>query len=692
MKKISTKIIAVVLICSIAMAIMVGSASILRSKLAIEREARKHLLAVGESYTKEFNKDLAVYESIVLSMYKTVEGTIDTTKLYEDGYLEEYSDNILSPIIQKMTKELEKSAGLYIVFDPKFTGRSEGIWAAVDDSGKVMHSIPTNLAGKSPDDPSASFYYDAIKANGPVWSDFYVNNADQNVMTYSTPLIINNTTIGVVGADIKVGKLEEQIENIKLYDTGYIFMLNKDYDYIVHPTLDRDSNFKTISDGQYNFIAEEIEEKGLGIIDTKFSGESKIMVYSKLLDGKIIILTVPKKEILKTVLNTIYIIVGIIILSVIISTTIGAFLGKKISNPLVLITDILNTTADLNLTDIEETKEITQGIKAKDEIGSIFRATGIVREEMRKIIGSIEETTNNVVVNTNNVTVATYETSQSINDVAKTVEELARASMEQAEDAETGSIKLDRLAEEIKTAIEAGEIVMENSIKAKEISEKGTKSIDSMAHKFNEASKATNIVSKDVGSLIEKTGFIGDILNTIMEISEQTNLLALNAAIEAARAGESGRGFSVVADEIRKLSEQTADATRDIENILNSIQLEVETTKGNMDISEQSIEEANKTMAESMMAFEEIFESILNSIEAIEELDGSLDRVNSNKEDTILAIQSISSVTEETAASTEELSASMEEQAATIETISSNIDSLAKIIEELNGLVNRFKI
>jgi len=213
-----------------------------------------------------------------------------------------------------------------------------------------------------------------------------------------------------------------------------------------------------------------------------------------------------------------------------------------------------------------------------------------------------------------------------------------------------------------------------------------------MVEKFDIASKSTNIVSENVNSLIGETASIGNILNTIMDISEQTNLLALNAAIEAARAGETGRGFAVVAEEIRKLSEETTDATKSIEDILSSIQFEVKTTKKNMDISEQSVEDVNKTIGQSMAAFKEIFSSIQSSIEAIEELGGSLDMVNDNKEEVILAIQSISSVTEETAASTEELSASMEEQAATVETISNNIDNLAKTIGELNELVNRFKI
>lgn len=692
MKKINTRIISTVLVCSIVMSVVVGVTSMLRSMNVIEEEAKNSLFATGKTYAKEFNEDLVVYEAIVSNMYQIVEGTIDTARLYEEGYLAEYSNNILSPIIQRMTKETRKSAGLYIVFDPKYTGRSEGIWAAVDEDGKLIHSIPTNIAGKSQDDPAASFYYDAIKAGKALWGDFYVNNADLNVMTYSMPIMINNKPIGVVGADMKVGELKKHVENIKLYDTGYAFMLNKDYDYLLHPTLDKNSNFKTINNGQYSYIADEIDSKGSGIIDTDFGGERKIMVFSKLNDDKIIILTIPQKEILKDMYNTAYIIIGVIIIAAILSIVVALVLGKRISDPIVLATDVLNTTANLDLTDIEETKEIKNIFNRKDEIGSIFKAIVILREEMRKTIRDIEKTTVNIVGNTNSLTVATHETSQSINDVAKTVEELARAAMEQAEDAETGSVKLDKLASEIKLAVENEEIVITSSMKARKISEEGSKAMNDMVEKFNITNESTNIVAESVNSLIEKSHSIGSILNTIMDISEQTNLLALNAAIEAARAGEAGRGFSVVAEEIRKLSEQTGHATRDIEDILNSIQSEVEITKENMDVSEKSIEDANQTLDQSMKAFEGILSAILTSMEAVEKLDEKLGMVNSDKEDAILAIQSISSITEETAASTEELSASMEEQAATIETISSNIDNLAETIEKLNELVSRFKI
>lgn len=692
MKKISTRIIITVLACSIAMAAVVGISSILRSVSVIKDEALNGLLATGESVSRDLDEDLVVYESIVSNMHQIIEGTIDMSRLTEEGYLNEYSSTILSPIIQKMTMVTDKSAGLYIVFDYKYSGKSEGMWAAVDESGTLIHSEPTNIAGMSKDDPNSSFYYDAIKAGKGYWSEFYVNNADLSVMSYSRPIVINNTTIGIVGADMKVGELQKYIEDITLYDTGNAFLLTKDLGFLVHPTLDINSNLETINDGQYSALVEEIGNNESGVIETNTGSETSALSFAKLSDGKTLVLSVPLNEIFKELYTTVYIIVGVIIVAALLSTMISFIFAKKISDPIIIATNILNTTANLDLTDIEESKGIKAILNRKDEIGSIYRATATLREEMRKVIRAIDETTEDIVENTNSLETATQETNKSINEVAKTVEELAHATMGQAQDTETGTVMLEKLADQIKLAVNNGDVVEKSSIHARSISEEGSKSMNEMVDKFNITNKSTNTVAKNINSLLDKSNSIGNILKTIIDISEQTNLLALNAAIEAARAGEAGRGFSVVANEIRKLAEQTGQATKNIEDILYSIQLEVKNTKENMDISEASIADANVTLSQSMKAFEEITSSVLTSIEAIEKLGKGLETVDNNKEDVIEAMQNISSITEETAASTEELSASIEEQASTIETIANNTENLAKTIEKLNELVSKFKI
>ena len=692
MKKMSTRIIITVLMCSIFMSVVVGVTSILRSMDVIEKESRANLQNTEQVYADTFNQQLAIYEKTVTDIYQIVNGTINMTELSESGYLDNYGKNILNPILTGIGNETEKTAGVFVAFDSEYTGKTEGFWMGVDENKNSISGAPTNIAGRSEDDPTAAWYYNAIKSGKGSWGDPYINDMDINVMTYSIPLVLNNQTIGVVGIDLQVEELENMINEAKVYDTGYAFLLSKDYDYLVHPSLDSASNFKTIDDGKYADYVDEIESKGSGVIDVEFSGEKRIMAYSKLYDDKILMLTVPESEIFKEMNITIYIISGVILISAILAGIFSLIMGKRISNPIVYATEIIEITSRLDLTNIEETGRLRAILNRKDEVGTMMRATGILRKEIRGVIGAIEETSEDVVRNTHGLTLATTETSQSINDVSRTIEELAEATMEQASNTETGLNKLTRLSDEIHGAVENGEIVVESSMKAQRINEEGSKSMESMVEAFNIVNDSSAILSNNIDSLMEKSQSIGNILNTIMDISTQTNLLALNAAIEAARAGEAGRGFAVVADEIRKLSEQTGNATNSIEDILNTIQLEVEGTKDNMVISSSAVKEANKSLEGSRTSFEDIYSAMSISIESIEQLQQKLQMVDNDKDEVMIAIENISSVSEESAASTEELSASMEEQAATMETISENTDNLSNRILQLNELINRFKL
>lgn len=674
------------------MAGIVGATSMYRSMKVIEHEAKENLVEKAQVYGGNIDNRLVIYESTNNSIYQLVDAIIDVNKLGEEDYLEYYIDNILDPTIRRTITEVEDCIGISVAFDHRFTGKTEGAWWKVNEKGHIERTAQSDVSRKDKDDPSAKWYYDAQKAKGGTWSDPYINDAGLNVITYSTPLLINSISIGVVGIDLNVEGIKRDVENVKLYDTGYAFLLSKDFDYLIHPTLDSSSNFKTINDGKYNEIAEKIQKEHSGIIETDFGGEKKLMAFEKLMDGKILILTVPKPEILKNMYNTIYIILLVMAIAAIISIFASLTAGRRISKPISMVTDILNTTAKLDLRDIEETGEIKHILNREDEIGSILRATAMVREELRLMIKTIEEATLNVVENTNHLNQATTETSQSINDVARTVEELAQATMGQAEDAENGATKLIKLAKEIANAVANGEIATDNSMEAGRMTREGSKALNNMAERISITDKSTAIVSENINSLLDKSKSIGNILNSIKDISEQTNLLALNAAIEAARAGEAGSGFAVVAEEIRKLSEQTGHATENIEDILKSIQHEIEITKENMDVSEDAMKDVNNSLQSSNKAFEDIYSTTMKAIKAIKELSEGLEQIDEDKEGVIMSIESISSVTEETAASTEELSASMEEQAATMETISNNTDNLVKTINNLNELIDRFKI
>jgi len=195
-----------------------------------------------------------------------------------------------------------------------------------------------------------------------------------------------------------------------------------------------------------------------------------------------------------------------------------------------------------------------------------------------------------------------------------------------------------------------------------------------------------------ITSLHERSKEVRSILDVITGISEQTNLLALNAAIEAARAGEHGKGFAVVADEVRKLAEQSAQSANTITSLISGIQNE---TQDIVQLIEQ-----NLSSVQTQMGFIESVGQSLNHIvtntretEAMSQnMKDILTNVLQNSQEVLSSIEEISSIIEESAASSEEVAAAAQEQSATVEEITSSSNNLAEMADALNKEVSKFRL
>jgi len=216
--------------------------------------------------------------------------------------------------------------------------------------------------------------------------------------------------------------------------------------------------------------------------------------------------------------------------------------------------------------------------------------------------------------------------------------------------------------------------------------------IELLSSKIQDTALAQSKATKNVDNLAEKSISIGEISSTISEIATQTNLLSLNASIEAARAGEYGKGFSVVASEIKKLSEQTANSTGSIIEIIQEIQKEIGLTKSNMDIVEKSTIEYIDNMNETKNVFLDINNKVNIMTQSVSSLVNSINKVNEHKIEVIKSFSDISAATEETSASAQEVLNSMEIQEGNIAQLSTLADNLNEITLALNSIIDTFNI
>jgi methyl-accepting chemotaxis protein len=353
---------------------------------------------------------------------------------------------------------------------------------------------------------------------------------------------------------------------------------------------------------------------------------------------------------------------------------------------------LINSFEQLAAGKLGENILITKTVDKDDEIGKLSKAFNNMVDQFKDVIQNINLASDEVEESSGHLKVVSTEVGNVSTQVAQSINEVASGADNQAASVENINHRIQSLAKDIEKLKDSNQEVETLADQMEDAAAGGKIEMDKVSKQMQKIRNAIQEVAAGISNLESISDEIDEILNIINNIAEQTNLLALNAAIEAARAGEAGRGFSVVADEIRELAEESVSSAGEIRKLVEDVKSETKTASVRMTEGINEIQNGEEVVGSAENSFADIEQKIKNAAAGIDSSIKIVADVDRYSEEIVGEVSEIASISEQTSANTEEVAAASEEQNASIEEIISLADSLAEMSANLNSLVNKFDL
>jgi len=510
------------------------------------------------------------------------------------------------------------------------------------------------------------------------------STTDKPVFTICIPFLNGEKQIqGYIMYSVDLEKLSKKyVTNIKMGLSGYVYVMDYEGTMVMHPKQEEifQKNILKIS------IGEEILKNKTGTGEYEYNGVKKLVAYNEDKDmGLIYVANIPTSEFTgtsKTVMS-LMLIIGVIAL--IVSSIIAVLISKNLTNHINNVVRAMDMMSKGDFT-------IKVDVKGKDEIGIMANKINETMDQLRFSISGVKENSSNVDSMSTTLASTSKEMNIAASEVASAIEEIANGAANQTRELLDITKHLDMFNDELNDIHNKISNVNASSKDAEDKAVLGKEYIESLTSSITKVKQSFLVVNTKINGLGSTVSEIGKITDSINEISEQTNLLALNAAIEAARAGEQGKGFAVVADEVRKLAEESSKASGEIMSLINLVSKETEEVIDTSRQMDDLIGDQANVVEKTIQSFDNILESVQKIAPMVDETYSSVKNAIKGKDIVVNKIEGIASVAEEVSASTEEISASAEELLSSTEEVTGVALQLDDSVNDLISKVEVFKI
>lgn len=379
------------------------------------------------------------------------------------------------------------------------------------------------------------------------------------------------------------------------------------------------------------------------------------------------------------------IMIGTFVIAMIVCAILCSVISGMIARPLGRVQELMEQAETGDLT-------VRGDYRANDELGQLNRTFTNMMEGLRTVIQQVNgnaaglaESSRQLAINAEGANQATHEIAAAIQKVAAGSETMMGGAAESARSMEEMAVGIQRIAENSSIVSESSDLMAKQA-------QQGHEMIRKADHQMKLINSSVGNLSTVITQLNTRSQEIGHIVEVITDIASQTNLLALNAAIEAARAGEHGKGFAVVADEVRKLAEQSEQSAGKITALIQEIQNDTLRSVEAMKKGTQDVEEGMEVVQHAGTTFESIVDAARQVAEQIQEVSAATEELSAGSEQVTASVTDMSCIAKDSAKSTNQVASAAQEQLAVIEQIHNSVEALSAMAKDLDGAVRKFTI